>query len=72
MDEIRAPKNLEGEIRKNMPVTPRGDQPHYRLNLKLSPDLKGYLHEEAYLHRMSITELVNRVLLQYSKEHPLR
>ena len=72
MNEISAPKNLEEEIRKNMPATPRRGQPYYRLNLKLAPSLKGYLTEEAYLHRMSITELVNRVLLQYSKEHPLR
>lgn len=43
----------------------------YRLNLKLSGDLKDYLSEAAWRQRMSITQLVNNVLEAYKEENPL-
>ena len=42
----------------------------YRLNLKLSGDLKEYLSEEAWRQRISITQLVNNVLETYKSDHP--
>lgn len=43
----------------------------YRLNLKLSGDLREYLSEAAWRQRMSITQLVNNVLEAYKEENPL-
>ena len=51
-------------------VTPVKGAPYYRLNLKLSPELDGYLRDEAWVRRMSRTELVNKILLAYAKENP--
>ena len=42
----------------------------YRLNLKLSGDLKEYLSDEAWRQRISITQLVNNVLEAYKSDHP--
>lgn len=42
----------------------------YRLNLKLSGDLKDYLADEAWRQRISITQLVNDVLEAYKADHP--
>lgn len=42
----------------------------YRLNLKLSGDLKEYLADEAWRQRISITQLVNNVLEAYKAAHP--
>ena len=42
----------------------------YRLNLKLSGDLKEYLSDEAWRQRISITQLVNDVLEAYKADHP--
>ena len=42
----------------------------YRLNLKLSGDLKQYLSDEAWKQRISITQLVNNVLEAYKADHP--
>lgn len=42
----------------------------YRLNLKLSGDLKQYLSDEAWRQRISITQLVNIILEAYKDEHP--
>ena len=51
-------------------ATPTHGAPFYRLNLKLSPELDGYLRDEAWVRRMSRTELVNKILLAYAKENP--
>ena len=48
----------------------------YRLNLKLSGDLKQYLADEACRQslskrrRISITQLVNDILEEYKEQHP--
>lgn len=42
----------------------------YRLNLKLSGDLKQYLSDEAWRERISITQLVNKALEEYKTQHP--
>lgn len=51
-------------------ATPTHGAPFYRLNLKLSPELDGYLRDEAWVRRMSRTELVNQILVAYAKENP--
>ena len=51
-------------------ATPTHGAPFYRLNLKLSPELDGYLRDEAWVRRMSRTELVNQILTAYAKENP--
>lgn len=51
-------------------ATPTHGAPYYRLNLKLSPELDGYLRDEAWVRRMSRTELVNQILTAYAKENP--
>lgn len=43
----------------------------YRLNLKLSGDLKDYLAEASWRQRKSITQLVNDVLEAYKEKNPL-
>lgn len=51
-------------------ATPSHGAPFYRVNLKLSPELDGYLRDEAWIRRMSRTELINRILKAYAEEHP--
>ena len=69
-------ENLLG-LRKTPSAPKRSRRPRatsaeiYRLNLKLSGDLKGYLSEAAWRQRISITQLVNNVLEAYKDEHPL-
>jgi hypothetical protein len=41
----------------------------YRLNLKLSGELKQYLADEAWRQRKSITDLVDTILLEYKSSH---
>jgi len=48
-----------------------GSSDVYRLNLKLSGDLKEYLSEAAWRQRISITQLVNNVLEAYKEKNPL-
>ncbi len=43
----------------------------YRLNLKLSGELKEYLADAAWYNRVSITSLVNEILLDYMKKNPI-
>lgn len=37
----------------------------YRINLKLDPGLKEYLADEAWRNRISVTELINRMIREY-------
>lgn len=37
----------------------------YRINLKLDPGLKEYLADEAWRNRISMTELINRMIRAY-------
>lgn len=43
----------------------------YRLNLKLSGELKEYLADAAWYNRVSITSLVNEILLDYMEKNPV-
>lgn len=67
-------KNLLG-TRKLTPernLSPRATKADiYRLNLKLSGDLKDYLAEASWRQRKSITQLVNDVLEAYKEKNPL-
>ena len=50
--------------------TPPREQPEfYRLNLKLDGCLKQYLSDEAWRNRLTITALVNQILLDYKATH---
>lgn len=44
----------------------------YRLNLKLSGELKEYLADAAWYNRVSITSLVNDILLDYKEKNPIK
>ena len=46
-------------------VTPRRGEPHYRVNLKLSPELKGRIETAAYREGISRTELIARAITAY-------
>ena len=50
--------------------TPPQEAPQfYRLNLKLDGELREYLADEAWRNRLSITALVNKILLEYKDAH---
>lgn len=70
--EIRVTKTMEAYVDFSEPATPRRKQPYYRLNLKLSPELDGYLQVECHRRGMSRTEFINQLLLAYAKENPHR
>lgn len=46
-------------------VTPRRGEPYYRVNLKLSPELKGRIETAAYRQGISRTELIARAIAAY-------
>jgi hypothetical protein len=70
--EIKVTKTMEAFVDFAEPATPRRKQPYYRLNLKLSPELDGYLQVECHRRGMSRTEFINQLLLAYAKENPHR
>ena len=70
--KITVTKTMEAFVDFSEPATPRRKQPYYRLNLKLSPELDGYLQVECHRRGMSRTEFINQLLLAYAKENPHR
>ena len=71
-ERITVTKTMEAFVDFSEPATPRRKQPYYRLNLKLSPELDGYLRVECHRRGMSRTEFINQLLLAYAKENPHR
>ena len=69
---VKVTKTMEAFVDFAEPATPRRKQPYYRLNLKLSPELDGYLQVECHRRGMSRTEFINQLLLAYAKENPHR
>ena len=41
----------------------------YRINLKLDADLKGFLQDESWLQRVSVTQLLNQIIREYMEAH---
>lgn len=68
--DTRDTKGTKDIAASNEAATPKGGAPYYRFNLKLSPELGGYLEEESWRLRLSRTELINRILKAYKEEHP--
>ena len=42
---------------------------YYRINLKLDADLKGFLQDESWLQRVSVTQLLNQIIREYMEAH---
>lgn len=56
---------------KETPPRDKEEQPEfYRFNLKLDGSLREYLSDEAWRNRLTITALVNQILMDYKAEHP--
>lgn len=73
--DARAPKAIKALTAQAEPAGKEGPQaspvpasaavPAYRINLKLDADHKAFLADEAWRQRISVTELLNRMIAQY-------
>ena len=75
-DKIRENNRRYWERKGNGASKPKQEPPAqadgiYRLNLKLDGGLREYLAYEAWRNRVSITALVNKILLEYRDAHDL-
>ena len=57
-------------INKDVTMTPHGEAPFYKINLKMPVELSAYIEEEAWRLRLSRTELINRIVADYAAKHP--